>query len=241
MKLTTLMLSVVVLFVLAVAPSYAFQGTLAWMDGPSSQITAYGDWAAPTTSITWDVTNYGSHWLYTYSLNVTRKDISHFIIETSGSEEKPIVIEGPGVVNPDIWDIAGSGGAGGASSDSPRHWSTAQGASNIFMPDGGMYGIKFEAVSDSRSWTVSFKSNRPPVWGDFYAKDGMGVAAYNAGFTGGYFDGSAANLVTRDGTYLDTQLAVPDTRSGSTVPEPSSIAALVLGLPALALAARRRR
>ena len=41
--------------------------------------------------------------------------------------------------------------------------------------------------STNYDWTVSFLSDRPPIWGDFYAKDGRSddvvVAVWNAGFT----------------------------------------------------------
>ena len=50
------------------------------------------------------------------------------------------------------------------------------------MP-GPVHGIKFEAAggADLTTATLSFDSDRVPVWGDFYAKGGQGTL-WNTGF-----------------------------------------------------------
>lgn len=196
---------------LVASAAFGYSGTLTW-DAAQTQLTAWGsDWPSATTSLYWQVDQTGSIWHYKYILTVPGGDISHFILETStgivlGTDIYAYVLSGP--INP----------------VGPQQWDN-QGGSNPNMPAGGVYGIKFDPAGDFKTWTIEFDSNRRPVWGDFYAKDGGEESVVNSGFTGGAFDPTA--YVTRDGTATDNKLAVPDT----VVPEVPGICTLLLGLP----------
>ena len=109
-----------------------------------------------------------------------------------------------------------------------------------------MYGLKFEGglSANALTWSVSFNSDRSPVQGNFYSKDGkddpdgnrgplpmIDVVAWNSGFTGLSPEGADDNpAVTADGTATDTWIAVPDTHTQEVIPEASSILLGVLGL-----------
>jgi len=56
------------------------------------------------------------------------------------------------------------------------------GQDNPGLPE-QVYGIKFNEGPATTTLTVTFTSDRPAVWGDFYARDGGQIYLYNAGFT----------------------------------------------------------
>jgi hypothetical protein len=107
------------------------------------------------------------------------------------------------------------------------------GGSNPGMP-GNLYGIKNNMVDGT--FSVSFDSNRQPMWTDFYAKGGSSSFAYNSDFgvpvanpndyTGIPVNGSGDPL---------NKILGPDT----VVPEPQSFALLAIG--GLAWLLRRKR
>ena len=107
----------------------------------------------------------------------------------------------------------------------------SNGKSNPMMP-GEIYGIKFEApyVENAQHITLSFYCDRAPTWGDFYAKDGKGVLAYNTGFTSDDVDPTCP---ASNGS-LNGHLLVPDT-----VPEPGLLT--LLGIGGVGLLRRKRR
>lgn len=135
----------------------------------------------------------GSAFVYTYTFSTPTsisKGISHIIIEASPAGDLPAF----GSLSGDIFDVSfTAGGVAVTSYDLSIGNNFAGGGANPSMP-GDMFGIKFsdpydenEKQFDETTWTVSFKSLRVPVWGDFYAKDGVdgGVVAeaWNLGFT----------------------------------------------------------
>jgi len=139
----------------------AYTGSLSTADGGLTGNPG-SDWASGVT-LSWKVEQIGSLWSYEYTMTVAKKDISHLIIEVS---DKDVLINDDGVIiKPDLY-------------------SSSDGKSNPGMP-GEMWGVKYDVVGDTKNYTISFTSNRIPVWGDFYAKDGNDEPksyVYNTGF-----------------------------------------------------------
>lgn len=118
------------------------------------------------------------------------------------------------------------------------------GSSNVNMPDPsvGEWAVKLDA-GGAGICTYQFTSDREPMWGDFYSKDGVfggsnpdtkhiWATAWNTGFGTDPGDGE---------TDFTDWIAVPNTIHTSLVPEPGlctlGLAALVAGV----LARRRTR
>ncbi len=181
-----------------------------------SGLTATEDWDDTATELTWIVTNEDSSapsgfpWKYTYTLHVPKKDISHFIVEVSDGEDPFTVCN--------LADVTGAG-----EYEVQRYHPTGDSGSNPLMP-GDLYGVKLEDWGEKTEVAVSFFSDRQPVWGDFYAKDGTSggehnpVVLYNTGFSA--TDPADAPA---DGS-VENHLLVPDT-----VPEPAVMTLLLLG------------
>jgi hypothetical protein len=113
----------------------------------------------------------------------------------------------------------------------PAIWIAQQGNPNL--PVSNLYGIKISPdQSGYRSFTVEFFSPNIPVWGDFYAKDGVTHAheedntVYNAGF---------GNQPVSD---FAGWIPVPDSTK---VPIPPSALLLGSGLLGLGLLSWRRK
>jgi hypothetical protein len=177
----------------------------------------------------WDENNGGFkiEWLIALSSDGTYYDYTYTISDEDGTT--PIA---PGLshwileVSPDItddnradyiWDITG---VDDVESDVEVN-DYASGPGNPDMPDGGIHGIKF---NNEPGATVTFKSNRIPVWGDFYAKDGQHgpwATAWNTDF-GEPTDDVINKILTPDGI----------------IPEPSTILLVTLsfvGITALGI------
>lgn len=171
-------------------------------------LTGSGDWASGAT-FNWEVELVGSVWSYTYTLTVPHKDISHIIIEVSDLDID---------INDDV--------------DFELGLYEDQGQSNPGIP-GPLTGAKYDDLT-GLSYTISFTSDRIPVWGDFYAKSGKtnGVEnyLYNTGFLADDPTDPAAN-----GT-IDNHILRPDTEV--IVPAPGAI---VLGVVGTALVGYLRR
>jgi hypothetical protein len=122
------------------------------------------DGSSASTLSWWVTDNDNGTFTYKYILSVTQKEISHMIIEVS-----------PTFTSDNIRQILQGSGSVGEYGD--------EGKSNPGIP-GLLYGIK--TASGGLSYTLEFISNRIPVWGDFYAKDGKDggkdVAIWNSGF-----------------------------------------------------------
>lgn len=204
--------------------STIYTGSLSVADGG---LTAYGAWDSPSTTLSWivdDMTTPGK-WHYSYTLFVPDKDISHMIIEASNGE------------NPFT-----SGNLFSPSSN-PTGWIQSIEIQNFspnnstpYMPE-DMWGIKFDTSLDVTTVTVGFDSDRAPVWGDFYAKDGYSTCSgwnslYNSGFTAGDYDPFAP---AANGS-LQNHLLVPD----SYIPAPGAFILVCIGT-AITGALRRKR
>lgn len=120
----------------------------------SGGVTATGDWnEGDGFSISWVVEQrHDGLWDYTYTINAYKKDVSHFILE---------VTEGG-----DFED------APNGSTEGPTEWLASNG--NPGMPN-PMYGIKF----DFGEGPYTITTDRNPVWGVFYCKDGKGTYAWS--------------------------------------------------------------
>lgn len=202
--------------------SYEYSGSLTGTNG----LVATTPWNTASTVLSWEVTyddSVSNLWHYSYSLVVPAKSISHIIIEASKGNEEGIGkftslnmsnIVGDEKVDTDPENID-------IKIHSPLD---GKGNTNPNMPE-EMYGIKINAldgVGDVFTFTVSFDSDRAPVWGDFYAKDGNSgpVYLYNSGFTTKDPEDGPANG-SKEG-----HLLVPDTL---VVPEPGVLTLLCVG------------
>ena len=175
-------------------------------------------WDTNSSNLSWTVydNSITGHWTYEYIFTVPSKDISHVIIEVSDNFSVGNIIET----------------SSGRDPDAPKTYSP--GGSNPGMPD-DLFGIKWDTSGDPLIYSFYIVTDRAPMWGDFYAKNGVhqgsDVYAYNSQFgintTALIDNGNAGGWVL-----------VPDTGTGI-IPEPSTF--LLLGTGLLGIAAIRYR
>jgi hypothetical protein len=189
----------------------------------SNMITVSVNDAWQNLSISWVITdNLDGTLNYEYTISGLNKELSNFILEVS-----PLDGDNPFGFN----NILNS-------NFKPSEINTFSQSGFIPFPGGvSIDGIKFEFNDDGTPLTVSFDSDRIPVWGDFFMKDGFSregpVYAYNTQF--------GVDPAT-DATMLYTGwIPRPDTQTVLMIPEPITYALLGSLLGTAVLAARLRK
>ncbi len=194
--------------------STTYTGSLTVISGG---LTATEPWS--DVELYWVVTDvgYSGNWNYDYRILISKKAISHVIIETSPSFLLENILD---VACPSDYESIEVSDFDGSS----------QGKSNPGIP-GEIYGIKFDLEGDTLGLNINFTTDRAPVWGDIYAKSGKHegnfVYMYNEGFA------RLDPLQVASSGSVDNHVLVPDT-----IPETSSV---LLGCIGTLMLLRRRR
>lgn len=206
-----------------VAGAATYSGSLTYgppLDVSDGLIADGAVWGGGTVTLSWTVTDTdnsqpGFPWKYSYTLETPgpSAEISHMIVGVSDTFD-----------DDDYTALTGE-------TDEQEVGDFSEGNGNPNMPATGLRGLKFDEAGGT-TLTVTFFSTRAPVWEDFYAKcgnvGGDANTVYNAGFADANPDDPPA-----DGS-LDGHLLAPDS-----VPEPATLAVMVLGAAGAALHRRR--
>ncbi len=183
--------------------------------------TLFGTGSWDDAVLKWEVSSDNDVWTYNYVFTVSDKAISHLIFEVSETFTAENILEGTTVgYELELYD---------------------EGDGNPGML-GSMFGLKWNLDTETTSATVTIVTDRAPMWGDFYAKDGVekvdgektSIYAYNTAF--GTDSLEAVGYGNGNGWVM-----VPDTTSSAPVPEPGTIILMASGLFAIAGVGRRRK
>lgn len=226
------------------AASVSYIGKLAYTGPADGVLFVTGfNWLSSTTpaALSWKVDNITTpgQWHYEYTLSVPDKggqaaDIQRVIIEASNGSSGP------------AFTIANLS----SPTSSPANWIQSikvglhSPSDNPNLPR-NLYGIEFTTVNiDPKLLTISFDTDRAPVWGDFYARsyvvNGDFCALYNYGlFKTPETDPSDAPC---NGSIL-SHVLVPDSTSigPAVVPAPAALLLSVVGVPLAGWLRRNRR
>jgi hypothetical protein len=189
-------------------------------------------------------------WLYSYTWDAQgvpeQGGLSHFSIEVS-SGTNPAGVPAFSSVNYELVSLTPTGGYGAAQIGS-------DGSSPNDEDGNPLFALKYNrsSTNDFYDWAISFYSDRAPMWGDIFIKDGSFWEVFNAGYTAAdpamLLNCTGGNCLQLNKTGYNW-LAVPDTKSGpppdngggggGSVPEPATVGLIGLGM--LAIGALRRR
>lgn len=192
-----------------------YSGSLSYDGGGIAGIDSNAWLASGTTFSWWVNANGDGTYTYTYRLQVPddSKEISHMTVEVSpnfGADNLLEVLEGT------------------MADDQPDSY--PKGGSDVGMPS-PLWGIKFEGGGDDSTgydWTVSFLSDRAPVWGDFYAVDGKTPGQETAIWNAGFGNPDSDPLVAAANGSVDNHILVPD--STNYVPAPGAVLLASVGM-----------
>ncbi|MEN6601059.1 MAG: hypothetical protein ABFD86_01490 [Bryobacteraceae bacterium] len=188
---------------------------------PSAGMVGNGRW--DSFSISWNIALEAGVYHYQYTISgLSGKALSHvdFDLSDNCTPTSQCVFNAS-------YDVAGTPQLFyGTFADNPGQPGFPAGAS--------ITGVKFDMMPAGVG-TISFDSVRAPMWGDFYAKDGVaggGTGVWNYAYNQGL---AGHDTYNNAGYYV----AVPDT-VGSGVPEPGSWMLMASGGLMLALGLWRR-
>jgi hypothetical protein len=160
----TLLICVPLMFLLCATRSWAetYTGTLKYGDGLKGATA----WKSSTLKWTVDDNTHPGLWTYSYSFSVEAKEISHVIIEVAeGFKQQNL----RGDTTPK-YELGTFGHKGNSTPGIP----------------GDIRGMKWETSGKALTYSWVIVTDRAPMWGDFYAKDGKDrgnwVFSYNTGF-----------------------------------------------------------
>jgi hypothetical protein len=180
--------------------------------------------------VSWEITPIAGGYEYEYTFSgYGSPAISHFILDLTDD------CVGPDGAAADPGCVANAVYAGGTSLEFKDDF--GPGEENPGFPGGGasIGGVKFDNTDGEAPFTVTFESNRAPVWGDFYVKAGSDNSP-NAAFGFAYNTG-LENHASED---VNDFIARPNGATAP-VPEPGTLAMLGLGLAGLRQWSRRKR
>jgi hypothetical protein len=183
-----------------------------------------------TFRVSWEITPIAGGYEYEYTFSgYGSPAISHFILDLTDD------CVGPDGAAADPGCVANAVYAGGTSLEFKDDF--GPGEENPGFPGGGasIGGVKFDNTDGEAPFTVTFESNRAPVWGDFYVKAGSDNSP-NAAFGFAYNTG-LENHASED---VNDFIARPNGATAP-VPEPGTLAMLGLGLAGLRQWSRRKR
>jgi hypothetical protein len=191
--------------------------------------------------ISWNINFNSSTGLWTYVYTLSDKnggnptpDVSHLIIEVSDTFTAANIFSGT-TAGYELNSYAGTGGSASTPCTASGPGSAGLNNGNPCLPGSGFVnGLKFDPASGGLT-TATVVTDRAPVWGDFYVKDGAprsGVVAtaWNLGF--GTDPSSGAGPFTN-------WIPTPDTLS-TVVPEPAAVVLLGTVLLLFAQLIRKR-
>lgn len=197
-------------------------------DASFDAVQSNGQWEGDFR-ISWEIKQEGSLYHYVYKItdnagNPVKPNIKHLLLEVSPD------INTRNLAN-EI-DVRSDGGV-----TSIGRYSTNR--DNPGLPD-DIYALQFDVLkNDSGEYVVEFYSNRPPVWGDFYAQGAARDYAYNVGF-GADSPGDGADVALAGEKPMTLWIPTPSTGAASiATPEPGTW--LILGSTLAAVAYSRRK